>query len=99
MTDTSTGATAVDADLLNAPVAVAVPRLDVRQILPWLLFAGLLALVGLTFFILNTGLVPISADPAAWWSSASWLGWSAPLALAIYGYVIAVARPSTPARI
>jgi hypothetical protein len=60
---------------------------------------GLLALVSLTFFIVNTALVPVSADPSVWWSSASWLGWGATLALAIYGYVIANAKSNTAARI
>jgi predicted cobalt transporter CbtA len=41
MTDTAAGA--------DQPIAVAIPRLSVRQILPWLLFAALLAVVGLYF--------------------------------------------------
>jgi len=59
---------------------------------------GLLGLVALTFFVLNTKLVPVSADPSAWWAASSWLGWGATLAVAIYGYRTAVARPKALAR-
>ena len=44
------------ADQLSGPVTVAIPTISVRQILPWLLFAALLALVGLYF---------VSAEEAA----------------------------------
>jgi hypothetical protein len=53
---------------------------------------GLLALVAFSAFIINFLLVPISADPAVWWTSASWLGWGALTALALYGCRIATAR-------
>ncbi len=49
---------------LNHPIAVAVPRLDVRQILPWLLFAGLLALVGLYFVSAEEGATALFAGNA-----------------------------------
>ena len=55
---------------------------------------GLLALVAVAAFIVNLGVVPASADPAVWWTSASWVGWGAVTALALYGYRIATARPS-----
>ena len=39
----------------TAPVAVAVPTISVRQLLPWLLFAALLAVVGLYFVSAEEG--------------------------------------------
>jgi hypothetical protein len=60
---------------------------------------GLLGLVAVTFFVLNMALVPVSANPSAWWAVSSWLGWGATLALAVYGYWMAVARPKAPARV
>ena len=54
---------------------------------------GLLALVAVAAFIVNFGMVPVNADPAVWWTSASWVGWGALAALALYGYRIATARP------
>jgi hypothetical protein len=54
---------------------------------------GLLALVAVAFFILSMGLVPVSADPAVWWTPASLPGWGATVVLAIYGYRIATAGP------
>jgi hypothetical protein len=54
---------------------------------------GLLALVAVAFYLVNLALVPVSADPAVWWASTSWVGWGATVALAIYGYRIASARP------
>lgn len=49
---------------LHHPIAVAVPRLDVRQVLPWLLFAGLLALVGLYFVSAEEGATALFAGNA-----------------------------------
>ena len=59
MTDTTAGA-----DRLNPPVGVAIPTLDVRQILPWLLFAALLALVGLYFISTEEGATSLIAGNA-----------------------------------
>ena len=56
--------TAPHADRLDAPVAVAIPTLDVRQILPWLLFAALLALVGLYFVSAEEGATSLIAGNA-----------------------------------
>jgi Probable cobalt transporter subunit (CbtB) len=56
--------TAPHADRLDAPVAVPIPTLDVRQILPWLLFAGLLALVGLYFVSAEEGATSLIAGNA-----------------------------------
>jgi hypothetical protein len=53
---------------------------------------GLLALVAVALYIVNLSLVPVSADPAVWWTSASWVGWGATAALALYGYRIASPR-------
>jgi hypothetical protein len=53
--------------------------------------------VAVTFFVLNTGLVPVSADPSMWWAGSSWLGWGATVALAIFGYRVAVTKSTTAA--
>ena len=45
-------------------VAVAIPKLSVRDVLPWLLFAGLLALVGLYFVSAEEGATSIFAGNA-----------------------------------
>jgi putative cobalt transporter subunit CbtB len=48
MTASHTGAT-------DRPVAVALPPIAVRQVLPWLLFAALLALVAIYFVSAEEG--------------------------------------------
>ena len=55
--------TAAGADRLN-PVAVAIPKLSVRELLPWLLFAGLLALIGVYFVGAEEGATSIFAGNA-----------------------------------
>lgn len=65
MTDTATGA----GRPLHAPTAVPVaqlplPRLSFRQVLPWLLFAALLALVGLYFVSAEEGATSLIAGNA-----------------------------------
>jgi hypothetical protein len=57
---------------------------------------GLLALVAATFYLVNMVLVPVSADPTVWWASASWVGWGAAVALALYGYRVATASARRP---
>jgi hypothetical protein len=57
---------------------------------------GLLALVAFAAYAVNLRLVPVSADPAVWWAAASWVGWGAMVALALYGYRVATARPAAP---
>jgi putative cobalt transporter subunit CbtB len=52
------------ADRLNGPVAVAIPTISVRQILPWLLFAAMLALVGLYFVSAEEGATSLIAGNA-----------------------------------
>jgi hypothetical protein len=54
---------------------------------------GLLALVAVGFFTVNLAMVPAVADPALWWSRISWLGWAPVVALAVYAYRAATARP------
>ncbi|HEU5485471.1 MAG TPA: CbtB-domain containing protein [Microlunatus sp.] len=49
-------------DRWHAPVAV--PTLSVRQVLPWLLFAVLLALVGLYFVSAEEGATTVIAGNA-----------------------------------
>ncbi|MDN5760974.1 MAG: CbtB-domain containing protein [Microlunatus sp.] len=48
----------------RAPGAIAVPKLSVRQIVPWLLFAALLALVGLYFVTAEQGATSLIAGNA-----------------------------------
>ena len=59
MTDSHAGA-----DRLNATVAVTIPTLSVQQILPWLLFAALLAVVGLYFVSAEEGATTLIAGNA-----------------------------------
>ena len=59
MTDSHAGA-----DRLNAPVAVTIPTLSVQQILPWLLFAALLAVVGLYVVSAEEGATTLIAGNA-----------------------------------
>ena len=48
----------------TAPPLGAVPTLSVRQVLPWLLFAALLALVGLYFVAAEEGPTSLIAGTA-----------------------------------
>jgi hypothetical protein len=76
--------------------------LNPRSVVPVLVIVGvgarwgLLALVAVALYIVNMSLVPVSADPAVWWTSSSWVGWGAIVALALYGYRIATARRAAP---
>jgi serine/threonine-protein kinase len=54
---------------------------------------GFLALIAAAFVQVSLTLVPIAADPDLWWSARSWLGWGLPIAVALYAYRIATARP------
>jgi drug/metabolite transporter (DMT)-like permease len=47
-----------------APALGAVPTLSIRQVLPWLLFAALLALVGLYFVSTEEGATSLLAGNA-----------------------------------
>ena len=74
--------------------------LDPRSLVPTLVVVavgarwGLLALVAVAVYLINMSLVPVSADPAVWWTQASWVGWGAAVALALYGFRTATARTS-----
>lgn len=59
MTNTASGA-----DELAPSTSVAIPTLSLRQILPWLLFASLLALVGLYFVSAEQGATALFAGNA-----------------------------------
>jgi Probable cobalt transporter subunit (CbtB) len=52
------------ADRLTTPAAVSVPRLSARDVLPWLLFAALFALLGLYFVSAEEGATAIFAGNA-----------------------------------
>ncbi|HET8969908.1 MAG TPA: CbtB-domain containing protein [Candidatus Nanopelagicales bacterium] len=56
--------TAAGTDRLDAPITTAIPKLDLRQILPWLLLAALLAVVGLYFVSAEEGATSLIAGNA-----------------------------------
>ncbi|MEZ5330647.1 MAG: serine/threonine-protein kinase [Thermoanaerobaculia bacterium] len=47
---------------------------------------GLLGMLGFAIMGVDTLVVPVSADPAVWWSGASAVGWMVPVVLALVGY-------------